>query len=291
MPPPVACGTPLCGVSYLRAIATRSGRAGTPGRSRKTQERRNMSRTRRLVRLFAVVAILAGVLVPAAAASAQIDDYECWGETWQATNPDHILYGRSVAGQATAPGPYGSTKMVVDLRGMTPVSANGFYVIWDGYFTPGTNGVIIYGSSSNDTICGTGPQEYGGPEGAGQDWIWGFQGNDRIFGFGATEGYSTQTVTVGTTTFTPGSDLGDHLAGGKGHDFISTGWDGVGLAPAGRYDRQQQSQGQRRQQHKETQHLSPLRIAVLHCSLRPNSPRVVEIEQKFYPWFMTRKPT
>ena len=162
------------------------------------------------MRLFAVMAVLFAMLVPAAAALADDVRYQCDDHNYDATNPDHILYGRSEGTPVDATG----TFMVVDLSGMTPVSGT-FVVFWDGHFVADTVGAIITGSHSNDVICGT----------EGDDWISGSQGNDRVFGNGSFTDYDNDLVLL----LCPGCDLGDHLWGNKGNDFITNG-DGNGLA-------------------------------------------------------------
>ena len=162
------------------------------------------------MRLFAVMAVLFAMLVPAAAALADDVRYQCDDHNYDATNPDHILYGRSQGTPADAIG----TFMVVDLSGMTPVSGT-FVVFWDGHFVADTIGVVIVGSHSNDVICGT----------DGDDSIIGRQGNDRIFGNGSLYDYDNILV-LGVCAF---CNDGDHLWGNKGNDFITNG-DGNGLA-------------------------------------------------------------
>lgn len=186
-----------------------------------------MSRTRRLLRLFAVMAVLVGILVPAVAASAVDVDYQCDDDNYNPTDPDHILYGRSQGTPADATGAY----MVVDLTGMTPARGT-FYVFWDSRYTGDTTGAWIVGSDSNDVICGT----------YGDDQIWGKKGNDRIWGNGSWEfdwltgqydnryftyNAITNTFTLATATtvgaFQPFVDAGDHLRGNKGNDFLTDG--------------------------------------------------------------------
>lgn len=156
-------------------------------------------------RLFAVMAMVAAMLVPAAVASAGggggIDTHECAEDHYDSTNPQHYLYGRT---QGT---PVVDGKMQVDLSAW----GTGAVVFWDQHFSTGSDGVVIVGTNFADVICGT----------TGSDEIRGLQGNDRIFGNGSGDG-----VEPNYDPLIPGS--GDRLFGSKGHDFVTPG-DGTGL--------------------------------------------------------------
>jgi len=152
---------------------------------------------RRLAQPSAVIAVVTALLIPATTAGAQAP-HGCGGTAYNPANPDHVLYGRSAG------------TMIVDLTGHIAVGG-GFVVFWDGTFVPGADGARIIGSGHEDVICGT----------HGDDWIWGKQGRDRIFGFGSANDYDESV---------PGGDrLGDHLFGGRGDDLITNGF-GVGFA-------------------------------------------------------------
>lgn len=188
-----------------------------------------MEKTRRALRLFAVMAILVGVLVPAVAASATDEvRYECGDSVFDNSNPDHILYGRSVAT------PVVDGKMIVDLTGMSPAGGEGFTVYWDGHFSFGSaglaDGAIITGSDYKDVICGT----------EGDDQIKGKKGNDRIYGNGAYTHFDNRTYDAATCeTPTPAASGGvqcqlldgDSIWGNKGNDYLTNG-DGLGVADA-----------------------------------------------------------
>lgn len=197
-----------------------------------------MTSKRGLVRLFAVMAILGAMLVPAAAASAQVT-WECGEFFYEANNPDHMVYGRSYGTPVDADG-----RMIVDLSGMTPQRGNTFVIFWDRYFTGDSTGVTFIGSDYNDVFCGT----------YGSDWIWGKKGNDRLYGYGSYEfgtdpfyggTYDNQwylftpipfSLTGPVPKTTPGAvqlftEDGDHLFGNKGNDFLTAGYaNGAGSA-------------------------------------------------------------
>lgn len=147
----------------------------------------------RLLRLAAVVAIVMTAMVPAVAGAADLT--KCDGTHYEATNPDHVLYGGS---EQT---PVFDGKMQVDLRGGVPFSGS-FVLFWDGTYSAGSDGAYIFGSDFRDHLCGT----------DGNDTIWGLQGNDRIFGNGASDDYDPLVA-----------DSGDQLFGNKGHDLIVNG--------------------------------------------------------------------
>ena len=141
------------------------------------------------------------MLVPTVAVQAA-PPYTCGGTAYDASNPDHIRYGRTT--------PVVDGKMRVDLSRRVPAGPR-FVVFWDEQFAPGSDGVVIVGSDYRDSICGT----------TGDDRISGMHGNDRIFGLGSNTDYDA--------TSPEGALLGDHLFGGKGHDLITNG-SGVGFA-------------------------------------------------------------
>src|SRR3990172_3073816 len=114
---------------------------------------------RRLLRLVAVVAISTATLVPTAAGAVGPIYYECDGNHYDATNPDHVLYGGS---EQT---PVVGGKMQVDLSLSIP-SSTAFVVFWDGFYTADSDGAEIVGSNSRDVICGT----------TGDDLVYGLRG-------------------------------------------------------------------------------------------------------------------
>ena len=157
---------------------------------------------RRLLRLVAVVAIITAALVPTVAGAAG-PTYECDGNQYDATNPDHVLYG------VTAQTPVVGGQMVVDLSLETPLSGV-FVVFWDGGFVSGSDGAQILGSVFKDVICGT----------SGNDWIYGDEGNDRIFGMDNTDGYTAPDPLHVPPIF---EAWGDNLFGNKGDDLLVNG--------------------------------------------------------------------
>lgn len=163
--------------------------------------------------MFTVFATVTAMLVPAVAAGAQVEDHECEEDHYDATNPAHVLYGR------TAGTPVVGGYMVVDLSG----EASGRVVFWDDVFSVDPDGglavgAFITGTNFNDIICGT----------DGDDWIFGRQGNDRIFGMFNDSGYTAPAAGPPAVA----EAWGDNLFGNKGNDFITPG-DGTGLGDVG----------------------------------------------------------
>jgi Ca2+-binding RTX toxin-like protein len=186
------------------------------------------ARLRRLLRLVAVVAIITATFVPATAGAVGLS--ACDGNVYDATNPDHILYG------GTVQTPVVDDKMQVDLSFLVPVSGT-FVLFWDGTMVPGSQGAVIIGSDYPDVICGT----------EGDDKVFGMQGNDRIFGNGAYTNYDDRWYN-GTSYSLPGAVVpagtpgatqwfiedGDHLFANKGNDLIVDGVFGT-LSTKGAY--------------------------------------------------------
>ena len=175
------------------------------------------ARLRRLLRLVAVVALITATFVPGVAGAVGLN--ACDGNVYDATNPDHVLYG------GTVQTPVVDGKMQVDLGFTVPVSGT-FVLFWDGTMVPGSEGAEIVGSDFPEVICGT----------EGDDTVFGMRGNDRIFGNGAYTDYDDRwyTYNAGTDTYTlvaAGTPLaqqyfldhGDHLYANKGNDLIVDG--------------------------------------------------------------------
>lgn len=164
------------------------------------------------------MATVGAMLVPAVSASAgAVIGHECDGDHYDASNPDHILYGRTMVGETTTVNTT-TNKMEVDMMALTgglpPVGAK-FVLFWDDHFAASplggfTDGVDIEGTNFKDVICAT----------SGDDRVHGRQGNDRIFGFGTDTDWIPGPL---------GQPLGgDRIWGNKGHDFITAG-DETGL--------------------------------------------------------------
>lgn len=167
---------------------------------------------RRLLRLVAVVAIITATLVPAVAGAAE--DYQCDGNHYDATNPDHVLYGVS---EQT---PVVDGKFHVDLGLSIPISGT-FVVFWDGYALGTVDGAVIVGSSFRDVICGT----------PADDTIYGMQGNDRIFGMGGSAYTAPNLLAVPPVL----ESWGDYLFGNKGNDLIVDGENPANLGSGGSF--------------------------------------------------------
>lgn len=188
---------------------------------------------KRFTRLFAAVAVMGAMLVPAAGAGAV---NVCDGLVFDSNNPTHMLYGFNHTTVNNSAG-----KMVVDVSSRP----HGMVLFHDGHFpqytdivivagdpptvsvvSRTTTGAIITGSPFDDIICGT----------VGSDWIRGRQGNDRIFGFGAGgSGGAEPGGAAENSTFDPLTGLGgDQIWGNRGNDFIVNGFHS---SPAGLSDR------------------------------------------------------
>jgi Ca2+-binding RTX toxin-like protein len=149
--------------------------------------------TPRHLRLLAILAILVGVLVPTATASAGAPALIiCDGVPYDSTDPSHVLYGGSGAF------PIVDQKLVVDLSDAT----EGQVVFWSGFLPFGVTGAEITGSPFGDRICGT----------SADDIINGRKGNDRIHGGFSVTGYDSATGLGG-----------DQLRGRAGNDLIFNG--------------------------------------------------------------------
>jgi len=169
--------------------------------------------TKRLLRLFAVVAIIGAVLVPSVAGAVPFDPNQatCEGIVYNPSFPaaNHRLYGSATPTNADG-------YMVVDLSGAT----QGMVVIWDGYFAGTSAGALITGSGFNDIICGT----------SGDDIIKGRAGDDRIWG-GGSWGIYDPVMKHPAAGFTfVGPVFGDALYGQGGNDFLNNATGGPAVA-------------------------------------------------------------